>query len=101
MYIINITDDYNDTLSLTKNCTNSEKNIEIVIPLIAIISCGMSIICLISVMAYILVKPLFNKKNSWIYTNIRVLIPGYNYTLRVLTLMYKYTNLLNKCICQL
>ena len=42
MYISNITDDYNDTLttnitndyngSLLSNCTNCEKNIDIIIP---------------------------------------------------------------------
>ena len=66
MYITNITDDYNDTLttnitndSLSSICTN---NIEIVIPLITIIPCGMSLVCLISLMVYTLIKPLFNKK---------------------------------------
>ena len=62
MYITNITDDYNDTLSVNNNFTNSEKNIEIIIPLITIIPCGMSLICLISLMIYVLIKPLFNKK---------------------------------------
>ena len=62
MYITNITDDYNVTFSVNKNCTNSENNIEILIPLFTIISCGMSLICLISLMVYTLIKPLFNKK---------------------------------------
>ena len=62
MYMVNVTDDYNDTLSLNKNCTNNDNNIEIVIPLITIIPCGMSLICLISFMAYTLIKPLINKK---------------------------------------
>ena len=68
MYITNITDfdnmtnDYNDTISLNNNCTNNDNNIEIVIPLITIIPCGMSLICLISLMVYTLIKPLFNKK---------------------------------------
>ena len=61
MYITNNTDDYNDTLSKNNNCTNSENNIEIVIPLITIIPCGMSLICLIS-LKYILIKPLINNK---------------------------------------
>ena len=60
MYITNITDDYNDTLS--SNCTNNDNNIEIVIPLITIIPCGMSLLCLICLMVYTLIKPLFNKK---------------------------------------
>ena len=59
MYITNITDDYNDTLSI-----NNDTNIEIVIPLITIIPCGMSLICLISLMVYTLIKPLFNKKTK-------------------------------------
>ena len=65
MYITNITDDYNDTLSINNNCTNNDNNdtnIEIVIPLITIIPCGMSLICLISLMVYTLIKPLINKK---------------------------------------
>ena len=72
MYISNITDDYNDTLTtnitadynvtLSSNCTNSENNIEIVKPLITIIPCGMSLVCLISLMVYTLIKPLIRKK---------------------------------------
>ena len=62
MYITNITDDYNDTLSTNIICTNSENNIEIIIPLNTIIPCGMSLICLISIMAYTLIKHLVNKK---------------------------------------
>ena len=63
MYITNVIDDYNDTLLVNDNCTNNDKSkIEIVIPLITIIPCGMSLICLISLMVYTLVKPLMNKK---------------------------------------
>ena len=62
MYITNITDDYNDTLSINNNCTNNDNNIEIVIALLTIIPCGMSLICLISLMVYTLFKLLFNKK---------------------------------------
>ena len=62
MYITNITDDYNNTLSINDNCTNNGNNIEIIIPLITIIPCGMSLICLISLMVYTLIKPLCNKK---------------------------------------
>ena len=61
MYISNITDDYKDTLSVNNNCTNIENNIEIVITLITIIPCAMSLICLISLMVYTLVKPLLKK----------------------------------------
>ena len=62
MYITNITDDYNDTLPIIINCTNNENNIEILIPLITIIPCGMSLKCLISLIVYTLIKPLLNKK---------------------------------------
>ena len=61
MYITNITDDYNDTLSKHNNCTNNDNNIEIVIPLFRIIPCGLSLICLISLMVYTLIKSLMNK----------------------------------------
>ena len=62
MYITNIFDEYNDTLSININCTNNDNNIEIIIPLFTIIPCAMSLICLISLMVYTLIKPLFNKK---------------------------------------
>ena len=45
MYITNITDDYNDTLSINNNCTDNDTNIEIIIPLFTIFPCGMSPIC--------------------------------------------------------
>ena len=57
-----IIDDYNDTLSLNNICTNSENNIEIVIPIITIIPCGMFLICLISLMVYTLIKHLLRKE---------------------------------------
>ena len=63
MCITNITDEYNDTLSINNNCTNNDNNIEIIIPLFTIIPCSLSFLCLISFMVYTLVKPLFNKKN--------------------------------------
>ena len=69
MNITNITDDYNDTLSVNNNCTNNDTNIEIIIPLITIIPCGMSLICLISLMVYTLIKPLFNKKTTLKWRN--------------------------------
>ena len=62
MYITNITDDYNDTLSKSKNCTNTDKNIEKIIPLFTIIPCGMSLLCLISLVVYTPLKPLLNNK---------------------------------------
>ena len=71
MYIANVSNEYDnitssiytnyDNMTLT-NCTNSENNIEIVLPLITIIPCGMSLICLISLMVYTLIKLLLGKK---------------------------------------
>ena len=62
MYITKNTDDYNDTLSLNINCTNSENKIETIISLITIIPCSLSFICLISLMIYVLIKPLITNK---------------------------------------
>ena len=63
MYIANVTDDYNDTISINNNCTNNDNsNNEIIIPLFTKIPCRMSLICSISFMVYTLSKPLFNIK---------------------------------------
>ena len=66
---INVTDYDNITDSdmTLCNCTNNDNNdtkIEIVIPLISKIPCVMSLICLLSLMAYTLIKPLLNKKTT-------------------------------------
>ena len=68
MFIVNATDydniTYSDKMTLS-NCTNNDNNdtnIEIVIPLITIIPCGKSLICLISLMVYTPIKPLIKKK---------------------------------------
>ena len=61
MYITNITDDYSGTLSINNDCTNSEKKIEIKIPLFTINPLGLSLICIISLMVNTLIKPLLNK----------------------------------------
>ena len=58
MYITNVTD-YN--MSTLCNCTNNENNIEIILPFFTIIPCGMSLICLLSLKIYILIKLLYNK----------------------------------------
>ena len=59
MYITNITDDYNNTTDIN-NC-----NIDIIIPtLLFTIPCGLSFLCLISLMVYSLVKPLMNKNKT-------------------------------------
>ena len=63
MYVTNITDDYNDTLSINNNCTDNENNIAINIPAILFtIPRGISFLCLISLMVYTLIRPLIRKK---------------------------------------
>ena len=70
MFLTNVTDydnftttNYTDYDNITStNCTNNENIIEIIIPLITIIPCGLSLICLLSLIVYTLIKPLFNKK---------------------------------------
>ena len=81
MYATNVTNDYvnitsssyldyknissindNSTLCNSTNNDNIENNIKIIIPLFTINPCGMSFICLISLMVYTIIKPLFNKK---------------------------------------
>ena len=63
MYVTNITIDYDniteyDNITDTNNC-----NIDIIIPaLLFTIPCGLSFLCLISIMVYTLIKPLINKK---------------------------------------
>ena len=61
MYVTNITDEYDYITS--NNCTDNEYTIDIIIPvLLFTIPCGLSFFCLISIMIYTLIKPLFNKK---------------------------------------
>ena len=63
MYVTNITDDYNDTLSINNNCTDNENDTDIIIPaLLFTIPHGLSFLCLIALMVYTLVKPLINEK---------------------------------------
>ena len=83
MYVTNITNDYgnitssnftdydnvttsnytdHDNMTLT-NCTNNENNIDIFIPTFLLtIPCGLSFLCLMSLMVYTSIKPLFNIK---------------------------------------
>ena len=49
---VTMTDDYIDNISTNNNCTNNDNNIELIIPNITEIPCGMSLICLISLMVY-------------------------------------------------
>ena len=59
-------DEYNDTLSINNNCTNNENDFDIIIPsLLLTIPGGLSLLCLISLMVYTLIKPLFNKKINY------------------------------------
>ena len=59
----NMTDEYKISLSTYKNCTNNESDIDILIPtLMLTIPYGLSILCLMSLMVYTLIKPLFNTK---------------------------------------
>ena len=62
MYLTNITDNYIDTLSIYNKCTNHDNNFELIIPLIKIIPCTLSFICLISLMVYTSIKPLKKMK---------------------------------------
>ena len=60
----NRTDDFNDSLSKNNNCTLNETIINnIIIPtLLLTIPCGLSFLCLMSLMIYTLIKPLFKIK---------------------------------------
>ena len=71
MNITNVTDfdkitDYDNitsTNTMISNCTINENDIDIIIPaLLFSIPCGLSFLCLMSLMVYTLIKPLFNKK---------------------------------------
>ena len=58
-----MTDDYNDSLSITDKCTLNENFIDIIIPrLIFTLPCDFSFLCLISVIIYTLIRPIFNNK---------------------------------------
>ena len=58
----NITLDDNDKITLS-TCTNDENNIDTIIPtLLFTIPCGLLFLCLMSLMIYTLLKPLFINK---------------------------------------
>ena len=63
-YIIITLNNYTDYNNITfTNCTINENNIDIIIPtLLLTIPCGLSFLCLLSLMAYTFIKPLINKK---------------------------------------
>ena len=58
----NMTDDYNDALSLKNSCTDSDFKIDKIIPsLLLTTPCGLSFLCLIFFMVYTSFKPLLKK----------------------------------------
>ena len=71
MYITFITNVYDKITSsnyadydnmILSNCTSNENNIDIIIPALSFtIPCGLSFLCLISLMVYTLIKPLIKK----------------------------------------
>ena len=64
MNITNITDDYDNITEYDNTTDINDCNIDIIIPtLLFTIPCGLSFLCLISLMVYTLFKLLFNKKN--------------------------------------
>ena len=62
MTVIKITIDYDNITEYDNTTDTNNCNIDIIIPLITIIPCGLSFLCLISLMIYTLIKPLLNKK---------------------------------------
>ena len=63
MYITNITDDYDNITEYHSTIDTNDCNFDIIIPAILFtIPCGLSFLCLISLMVYTLIKPLFNNK---------------------------------------
>ena len=69
MYLLNKTDEY-DNITIT-NCINNEINFDLLIATIWLtIQCGLSILCLMSLVLYTFIKTLLNNKWYWrkIYT---------------------------------
>ena len=66
MYVTNIFDDYEsffDHENITNKCTNNGNNIDILIPSsLLTIRCGLSFLCLMSLMVYTFKKPLLKFK---------------------------------------
>ena len=62
-YDIVTSSNYTDYDMTITTCSNNEKNIDIFIPsFLLTIECGLSFLCLMSLMVYALNKPLFNNK---------------------------------------
>ena len=72
MNITNVTNDFDiiadydiiiSTNMTLSNCTDNENNIDIIIPTILLtIPCGLSVLCLMSLMVYTLINPLLRKE---------------------------------------
>ena len=66
MYVTNITtNDYDNItdVNITDNCTINENNIHKNIPILLLtIPCGLSFLCLMSLMVYTIIKPFLNFK---------------------------------------
>ena len=70
MYIGNVTNDYDDmtddyknTLSSSNNCLDKENNIDVIIPALLFKKpCGLSFLCLMSLMVNTLTKSLLRKE---------------------------------------
>ena len=57
---LNSTNDYDNS---TDDCTDNKNNFDIVVPtLLLTIPCGLSFLCLMSLMVYSVIKPLFINK---------------------------------------
>ena len=63
MNITNITDDYDNIAEYDNTTDINDSSIDIIIPaLLFTIPCGLSLLRLINLMVYTLIKPLINKK---------------------------------------
>ena len=63
MYVTNITNDYDNITEYGNTTDTNNCNIDIIIPaLLFTIPGGLSFLCLMSLMVYTLIKPLFNNK---------------------------------------
>ena len=61
--MLNDYDNITSTNMSISKCTNNENNIDIIKPSILLTKpCGLSLICMLSLTVYTLIKPLFNNK---------------------------------------
>ena len=53
----------NDYINPTDSCATKENSFDLIIPTLLLTTpCGLSFLCLMSLMVYTLIKPLFNNK---------------------------------------